>query len=256
MHIVAAGARLDGFGLVLGVLLGCYLVAGQPVVGAWNARRFRAQVAVDPQARLARYYRTLTLEWVLAALALLVVLVSSHFRLSDLGVTAPRFSGGSLPYTVVGLVGLVASVAGLLALRGRVLAAQTNVRGPSAVLDLLPRTRPERQAFAAVAISAGICEEFLYRGFGLALLAVFAPTIGPLRTVLVAALGFGLAHAYQGAAGIMVTAVIGGCLAVLYLGTGSLLLPVAFHILVDLRVLVLPVARSAGGSGEALPDGA
>jgi membrane protease YdiL (CAAX protease family) len=41
----------------------------------------------------------------------------------------------------------------------------------------------------------------------------------------------------------LVTGVLGGCLAVLYLGTGSLLLPVAFHALVDLRVLVLPIDR-------------
>jgi membrane protease YdiL (CAAX protease family) len=43
-----------------------------------------------------------------------------------------------------------------------------------------------------------------------------------------------------------VTAVVGGCLAVLYLGTGSLLLPIAFHLLIDLRVLMVPVLPELG----------
>src|SRR5882757_5069499 len=198
MRIVAAGVRLDGFGLVLGVALGCYLVAGQPLVGAWNARRFRLAVATDPHARLARYYRTLTLEWALVAAALLVVAVSPHLGLADLGVQAPRFTGAALPYSVVGLIGLALSVVGLLALRSRLVLADRRVAvGPGAVLDLLPRNRIERRAFGTVAVTAGICEEFLYRGFGLALLAAAAPHLGPLWTVLIGALAFGLAHAYQ-----------------------------------------------------------
>jgi hypothetical protein len=39
------------------------------------------------------------------------------------------------------------------------------------------------------------------------------------------------------------TAVLGGCLAVLYLGSASLLLPVLHHLLVDLRILVLAGGR-------------
>jgi membrane protease YdiL (CAAX protease family) len=61
--------------------------------------------------------------------------------------------------------------------------------------------------------------------------------------VLVAALVFGLAHLYQGVFGMLTALVLGGCLAVLYLGSGSLLLPVLYHVLVDLRVLVLAVER-------------
>jgi membrane protease YdiL (CAAX protease family) len=123
------------------------------------------------------------------------------------------------------------------------LAGQPQVTGPGAVLELLPRTPTERRVFAAVALSAGICEELLYRGFVLAVLAAIAPSVGPLWTVVIGAVAFGLAHAYQRSAGMLVTAILGGCLAVLYLGTGSLLLPVAFHVLVDLRVLVLPIDR-------------
>jgi membrane protease YdiL (CAAX protease family) len=58
--------------------------------------------------------------------------------------------------------------------------------------------------------------------------------------VLVAAAGFGLAHAYQGVAGVLTTGVLGGVLAAVYLQTGSLLLPVVLHVVIDLRFLLVP----------------
>ena len=68
--------------------------------------------------------------------------------------------------------------------------------------------------------------------------------------VLIAAVAFGLAHAYQGLAGIVTTGVLGGVMAAVYLQTGSLLLPVLLHAVIDLRFLlvparVLPAGRAA-----------
>jgi membrane protease YdiL (CAAX protease family) len=57
---------------------------------------------------------------------------------------------------------------------------------------------------------------------------------------VVAAVAFGLAHAYQGLTGILTTGVLGGVLAGVYLSTGSLLLPVLLHAAIDLRFLLVP----------------
>ena len=57
---------------------------------------------------------------------------------------------------------------------------------------------------------------------------------------MVAAVAFGLAHAYQGGVGILTTGVLGGIMAALYLETGSLLLPVLLHAVIDLRFLLVP----------------
>lgn len=65
--------------------------------------------------------------------------------------------------------------------------------------------------------------------------------------VLVAAVAFGLAHAYQGRAGIVLTGVLGGVMAALYLGTGSLLLPVLLHAAIDLRFLLVPTRALPAG---------
>jgi uncharacterized protein len=62
--------------------------------------------------------------------------------------------------------------------------------------------------------------------------------------VLVAAACFGLAHFYQGATGMIGTAFAGVLFTFLYVQSGSLLLPILMHILIDLRWVLLPARRS------------
>jgi membrane protease YdiL (CAAX protease family) len=231
---------------VLALLLAAYLVLGQPVFGWWSARRQHRDP--EPGARRRRYLRTTVLEWALAAAAVLVVLAAPGLDLGDLGFRWPRASA----YTVVGALGLVLSVALLAGLRRRV-DRGAPVAAPVEVGVLLPRTAAERRGFSRLALTAGFCEELLYRGFLLAVVAAEAPELGPGRLVLVSALAFAVAHTYQGLVGMLTAGVLGAGFAVLYLGSGSLLLPVLFHALIDLRLLVLSVRtpRHRAGSGPA-----
>lgn len=48
-----------------------------------------------------------------------------------------------------------------------------------AMVALLPRTRLERRLFALVGVTAGVCEEWLYRGFFLAVVVAVAPACPP-----------------------------------------------------------------------------
>ncbi len=237
MRAVAEGVSLAGAVRVLAVLLVGYLVLVQPVVGAWSHRRFRA--SADRGARLRRYQRTAALEWALVAAALALVAGAPGLDLGDLGVRWPRASA----YTAVGAVGLLLSLVLLVGLRRRV-DQGVQVVAPVEVSALMPRTAVERRAFAGLAVTAGVCEEVLYRGVLLAVAVALAPGLGPWRLVLVSALAFAVAHTYQGVAGMLTSFVLGGSLAVLFLGSGSLLLPVLYHVLVDLRILVLAVDRT------------
>ena len=257
MRAVAEGATLVGTVRVLAVLFAGYLVLLQPVVGAWSHHRFRRSRG-DPAARLRRYSRTVAVEWTLAALALALVAAAPGLDLGDVGVCWPRLSA----YTVVGAVGLLLSVGLLVGLRRRI-DRGVQVVAPVEVSALLPRTPTERRAFAGLAVTAGVAEELLYRGVLLGVAVTLAPGLTPWRLVLVSALAFAVAHTYQGVAGMLTSLVLGGSLAVLFLGSGSLLLPVLYHVLVDLRLLVLAVDRHrprhraprAGGapSGQAVP---
>ena len=90
-----------------------------------------------------------------------------------------------------------------------------------------------RRAFDAVSVTAGVCEEVIFRGFLIAYLmaALGAPfwVAGLLSSVI-----FGFAHAYQGPAGIPRTAAVGGMLAILYGLTGSLWAPIVAHAVIDI----------------------
>jgi uncharacterized protein len=254
----AHGAELDGLPLLAGLVLLAYLVLGQPLVGRWSHRRFAQRVYVDPLARVHRYRRTTALEWLLVALALLLVALAPGLTLRQIGVRPPGLSGGAAAFTLVGALGLLATVLIFRAVRTRLHNATTAAHreettpvGPEAVLILLPRTVPERRAYTMLALTAGLCEEVLYRGLFVAVATALVPGIGPTRAVLASALAFGIAHLYQGPWGMLGTGVVGGCLTVLYLGSGSLLLPVCYHALLDLRVLLLPVPGPDGGGQRA-----
>jgi membrane protease YdiL (CAAX protease family) len=56
---------------------------------------------------------------------------------------------------------------------------------------------------------------------------------------------FGFAHLYQGIAGVLGTALIGALLVGLYLSTGSLLLPILVHAIIDIRAFLLVPAPAS-----------
>jgi membrane protease YdiL (CAAX protease family) len=109
------------------------------------------------------------------------------------------------------------------------------------VAALLPRTRPERWTFGLLAVTAGVCEELVYRGFGLAALRWAAPGITDPALIAVTAAAFGLAHLYQGPVGVLLTGLLGAYLGWITIATGSLLPVILLHALIDLRILGLPL---------------
>jgi membrane protease YdiL (CAAX protease family) len=102
---------------------------------------------------------------------------------------------------------------------------------------LLPRTKNEKLWFIPVALSAGVCEELIFRGYGLRLFESLGFSGFPLLIVTVAA--FGLAHIYQGFLGVITTALTGALFTLIYIQTGSLWWAIAAHIFIDLRVLLV-----------------
>jgi membrane protease YdiL (CAAX protease family) len=80
-------------------------------------------------------------------------------------------------------------------------------------------------------VTAGLCEELLYRGF---LMAYIGALWGFWPAVILSSLVFGLGHAYQGTSGIATTGTIGLILAGLFVLTGSLWVPMLLHAATDL----------------------
>ncbi|CCG03154.1 CPBP family intramembrane glutamic endopeptidase [Blastococcus saxobsidens] len=234
------------------VVVAGYLVVGEPVVGHVLHRRFEGRLRTDAGARRSFYRRLLVLEWGLAVLTFVVWLFAPGVDGGAVGLRWPQEWPRSFTAVVVAVV-LLFVVASTRQLRsGALLEMARPARRPGegrhaeppgqSTLALLPRTDEERRLFTVVGITAGVCEEWLYRGFFLAVVSAVVGGAPPFVLVVVAAVAFGLAHAYQGRAGILLTGVLGGVMAGLYLDTGSLLLPVLLHALIDLRFLLVPAS--------------
>ena len=98
---------------------------------------------------------------------------------------------------------------------------------------ITPHTKQEVRAFNLVSVTAGVCEEIIFRGFLMAYLMSWlgVPFWG---AALLSSLGFGLAHMYQGPLGIPRTGFVGLGMAYLYGLTGSLWAPIVVHAVMDL----------------------
>lgn len=101
---------------------------------------------------------------------------------------------------------------------------------------LLPRNRAEVRIGALMSLNAGVVEELLFR---LAIPALLYGAFGSsLFALIVSVLLFGGLHAYQGAGGILATALIGVVLLALFVATGNILVPIVVHAIIDLRSFV------------------
>jgi len=213
------------------VLAGILTLLG-PVWGAtFGYRRLlRASTERRPRVRMSLYATAMAVQWGLVLLTA-VLWVTAGRTARELGLE-PRVSAG--------LAGVAAGIAVVFFLvwrqRTRALGddeALAEVRKRmSHVEPMLPREPHELRRFFALSITAGICEEVLYRGFMIWYLTWY---LGPWAGAAASAVVFGLGHAYQGPRGVLLTALVGGFLAAVYWISGSLYPGMLLHALMDVH---------------------
>jgi membrane protease YdiL (CAAX protease family) len=219
---------------------------------SWRAAR-RGAILAMPRPTL--YRTSLVTAWGLSLLGGAVLWMDGALRPADLGLRLP--SPGRLT-TATALTCLGVAAAAVALAGARLLLAREESHE---VVHLVPRTPEERQLFGAVAITAGLTEEFVFRGIALHGLAASgwlgAGEPAAWRAAGVTALAFGLGHGYQDPLGMVRAGLLGGVLAVPVILTGSLLPSMTAHALLDLsllawgRALVAQEARRAGRQGTA-----
>jgi membrane protease YdiL (CAAX protease family) len=217
-------------------LLALFLFIGVPI---WDMLETRAlKTSTDSRRKILTYRRIAVVEWT-AALVAWIALRSQVFLLWP-GARHSSLETLDLSF-VLGLV-LAFTIGSLVQayLTRRNLKLREKTLGAFKRLAfILPVTREERAWFAAVSITAGVCEEVLYRGFLIRYLSDFPWHAGLLTALGISSIAFGMAHGYQGLTGILGTALLGAFMAVIFVVTGSLWLPIALHAIIDLRVLFL-----------------
>ena len=193
--------------------------------------RFRAAAAAGrPDARTWGYRHGVIGQWLFATAALAIwMLYGRPWAALRLGLP----HGWRL---VLG-AGYVAAAAALVVLQlwsvlrlspERRIAARPKLGN---VAFMLPRTAAEERWFVALALTAGFCEELLYRGY---LVWCVAPWLGPLGGMTAIVLAFGVSHAYQGRKGAIRATLAGVVMAAIVLTSGSLVPAMLVHALIDI----------------------
>jgi membrane protease YdiL (CAAX protease family) len=199
-----------------------------PWRGRARLQRILARRQFGTRQRLSLYASTILAQWL--AVGVTASRLRAHgFTAVQLGLTVPE----------PGWIAWGASVGALLLatlqwlnLR-RMGTLPLDKRGTLQPLTerILPRCSLELAAYLALAVTAGLCEEFLYRGFAMA--ALTQAGLAVWGVVLVSSLMFALAHLYQGRGGLLSTLVLGTVFALARITYHSLLPVMLWHIAVD-----------------------
>jgi uncharacterized protein len=206
--------------LVLGVIL--------PWRGQARLKKLLALPDISPKERFALYGSTIAFQWLCVAVV--------AWRAWARGLTLPALglqnvSGSQI---VLGAIVGAGTLGGLQWFNLRRI-GRTPGRPRTFMQKLgqriLPRSRKELLCYLALATTAGLCEEFLYRGFAMAALA--RAGLPPWATVLLSSILFALAHLYQGRGGLVSTLVIGTVFGTARIAYDSLVPVAIWHIAVD-----------------------
>jgi membrane protease YdiL (CAAX protease family) len=207
------------------------------------AKMRKLQQQTSAPARLSAYRYVVIFLWIAAAIAIILVPPRMLFTVArspaDFGWLYAHPWALGLSMLLAGLLLALVVAPGLQCIRNHAV-RQKIAKAMQDMRFLLPVSKVERHWWLVLSVSAGVCEELLYRGFLLEFLRGRldgGPQLGLTAAWLLSSIAFGTAHLYQGVAGIIKTTVVGLLLGMLAILSGSLLLPIICHILFDAQIL-------------------
>ncbi|MGA9466146.1 MAG: CPBP family intramembrane glutamic endopeptidase [Exiguobacterium marinum] len=204
------------------------------IVQIFNAKLIRP--LIETRGRAWVYEQTVKSAW---GLTLLIVALVFLFQvpLSEIGLRFIPEPGDEEAWQIFLISCVLVTLIFVFYLLVKISSRLRNALRPYYELDLekllLPRTKTEEQAWSAVSITAGVTEEFIFRGVLLYTISLYIE-VPNMTLALIGGALFGIAHAYQGVKGVLTTGTVGFGLGILYLGMGVLWPVMVLHILLDL----------------------
>lgn len=226
--------------VILEHILVLFLAIGMPLWDWYEISRLKAS---SERRKKVRYYRKIASAlWICAFIAVLSTGLFTAFSIKLAPGEIRWLQSASIALKIVeGIaVGMLIAIflPAVLALRSPALRAKA-ARATQRLAFLLPSSKEERHWWWLVCITAGVCEEIVYRGFLLHYLHIRPFHLNLTSALIVSCLIFGVGHLYQGGLGAVQTALVGFILGVMFIVTGNLLLPMFVHAVLDLRVLAM-----------------
>ncbi len=178
---------------------------------SWSTARGINSSTAASMTKSSRYIETMIMQWLVLLYVWFGLFLRGRKLREILGHTWKTFEDALLDIAIAAGFWLTSNVV-LLALQAALkMASQQSIRDRLSKLGFIaPRTGHELALFFCVAITAGICEEIIFRGY-LQRQFIYASRSAVAGIVLSAAL-FGLAHGYQGPKSMLVL----GCYGALF----------------------------------------
>ena len=220
-----------------------------PVAGLIGFRRLLRRVAAGESVNRSQLYRNTFLgHWTLFLVCMAIwVGAARPWPALGFGLHFDRWFALAAVLTIVGIVVLIQQIRQVNSATREDIDGIRKQFGNLSIM--IPQNGNELARFYGLSITAGIVEEVLWRGFLIWYLSQFMPVWG---AVVVSAIGFGLAHAYQGLSHLPQVTLVGAVFAALYLVSGSIWLPIILHAAVDIlqgRLAYDVIYRSLIGGG-------
>ena len=212
----------------------------------------RLKASTDPGKKIRFYGKIMVASWICAGVAALTAGIAPVFTIHHLpGEAAWLDTGSRTGMFLAGLIGgmlIAITVPAVLALWSEKIRTKAG-KAAKRLAFLLPSSIRERRWWWLVCITAGICEEVVYRGFLLHYFHTLPFHLSLAWAMVASSVIFGIGHLYQGVAGGVQTAVVGFVFAAIFVMTGSLVIPIVVHAVMDLRALaLLPVGFESEGA--------
>lgn len=222
-----------------------------PLRGRQRIKKLTALAEVSGAARIRLYLSTILFQW------LLTVLVA--WRALERGMSFSEM--GFLRWTLLTVLLAAIGSALIAAVHWINLRRMANSEHPAIQRlrelgsRLFPRSTTELAIYILLALTAGFCEEFIFRGFVMAVL--LRAGLAAWVVVLLSSLMFGIAHLYQGKGGSGGTTLVGVLFAVVRITYHSLIPVIAWHAALDIAAGLAGrkyITTSSGGGGPVTPQ--
>ena len=211
--------------LVLALFIGLVY----PAYFVLTHKKTNNQIKIDERFKLADYKRTIFIFW---TTTILILINSFYDQGLDLNL-----------YPVFNIVGIVLSVLVILfilfQLKQLVVTYET---APAVrerlgeVYDYLPKTKIELNWFILLSISAGICEEIIFRVF---LFSVLVQDAGLIVAFVLTNITFALTHIGSGKQNLLSSFILGLLFTSIYYFTNNIWIVVVLHTAIDINAGVL-----------------